>query len=208
MGVRPAVVRGILRDFSPFRVPSTGSRFSGGFRLKDIEGIFQCFSGDGDSSGTSSSVFSAERGIPFNSAGEATSTGSSYSGPGGDMMIVGEDCVYCRGSAGADCVGLENDERVDISDTGESAFRGIGENVVLRGSGGGGGSVCRSLSIYGDVRIASSSGPNKFEGRRCSDTEGLNKAPPVNLSRFAASICDGMSCNNPNECVEAHGLTS
>lgn len=63
-------------------MPRAGSRFSGGriLRLKDMEGIFQCFKGELDSVGTSSSVFSAdsaERGMPFSSAGDVTSTGSS-----------------------------------------------------------------------------------------------------------------------------------
>ena len=82
MGVAPADVLGMDRAFSPFKVPSAGSRFSGGMilRLNDMDGIFQCLSGEVDSAGTSSSEFSAdsaERGIPFYSAGEVTSTGSS-----------------------------------------------------------------------------------------------------------------------------------
>jgi hypothetical protein len=82
MGVTPADVRGIDRAFSPFRVPSAGSRFSGGrvLRLNDMDGIFQCLRGEEDSAGISSSVFSADsadKGMPFNSAGEVTSTGSS-----------------------------------------------------------------------------------------------------------------------------------
>jgi hypothetical protein len=82
IGVAPADVRGMDLAFSPFNVPSRGSRFSGGrvFFMKGNDGIFQCFSGEVDSldsSGISSSVFSALRGMPFNSAGEVTSTGSS-----------------------------------------------------------------------------------------------------------------------------------
>ena len=85
IGVAPADVRGMDLAFSPFNVPSKGSRFSGGrtFFLNDNEGIFQCFNGEvvsldsKDSNGISSSVFSALRGMPFNSAGELTSKGSS-----------------------------------------------------------------------------------------------------------------------------------
>src|ERR1700730_16774018 len=82
IGVAPAEVRGMDLAFSPFNVPSMGNRFSGGstFFLNDNEGIFQCFRGDVDSfdsNGISSSVFSALRGMPFNSAGDVTSTVSS-----------------------------------------------------------------------------------------------------------------------------------
>ena len=51
IGVAPADVRGMDLDFSPFRVPSIGRRFSGGMglRLNDIEGSFQCLRGELDS---------------------------------------------------------------------------------------------------------------------------------------------------------------
>jgi hypothetical protein len=89
--------------------------------------------------------------------------------------------------------------------------RATGGNAVDNGGVARGinvvGDDWSSWSMYGLVRMGSSSGPKRLLGSKCSETEGDKSAPPVSrsLSRLVTRGRE-TSCIIPRDWVDAHGL--